>query len=192
MVSLNKGQSLSLAKAGGGGLKNVVLGLGWDVRKSRGFFGFGAKKDEIDLDASCIMFDAGGAVVDTVWFQQLKSRCGSIVHTGDNRTGSGDGDDEQIRVDLDAVPATAGTLVFTVNSFQGDTFDRIDGASVRLLNEVTGEEIARYELSGSGSHTAQIMAKLARADQGWTMTALGERANGRTFKDLLPAIQRHV
>mgnify|MGYP000353783366 CR=1 FL=1 len=102
-VSLQKGQKISLSKEAGGELTQVKLGLGWDVAqgpqdKKGGFlgklFGGGSGGDSIDLDASCIMFDANKQAVDAIWFSQLKSKDGSIVHTGDNRTGDGDGDDE--------------------------------------------------------------------------------------------------
>ena len=88
-VSLSKGQSVSLVKSGGGGLTQVRMGLGWDAIKKRGLFG--SRRQEIDLDASALLFDASGALVDQVWFQQLTSKDGSVQHTGDNRTGAGDG-----------------------------------------------------------------------------------------------------
>ena len=105
-VNLQKGQKISLEKEAGGVLTKVVMGLGWDAVKSKGFLGFGGSAQEIDLDASCIMFDEQGNLVDAIWFRQLKSKDGSIVHTGDNRTGDGDGDDEQIIVDLTKVPSS--------------------------------------------------------------------------------------
>ena len=193
MVSLAKGQSVSLEKRGGGGLTRVIMGLGWDVKAKKGLFGmFGGGTDEIDLDASCLLFDNRGEAVDAVWFRQLHSNDGSIVHTGDNRTGAGDGDDEQIIVELQNVPAQVQTLVFTVNSFQGDTFDRIENAYCRLIDATTGEEIARYDLTGSGPHTAQVMAKVARNGGGWSMTAIGAITSGRTFHDMMPAIARSL
>ena len=102
-ISLEKGQRISLEKPGGGALSKVTMGLGWDAVKKRGLFGM--REQEIDLDASAVLFDANGNAVDAVWFRQLKSKCGSLVHTGDNRTGAGDGDDEQIICDLQRVPA---------------------------------------------------------------------------------------
>lgn len=193
MVNLSKGQSISLEKPGGGGLTRVVMGLGWDVRKSKGLFGGllgGGGGGDIDLDASCLMFDGGGQVLDTVWFGQLRSKDGSIIHTGDNLTGAGDGDDEQIRVDLTAVPSNVRTLIFTVSSFRGDTFDRIENAYCRLVDETTGQERARYDLTGSGAHTAQVMARVSRdGSGGWTMTAIGATTHGRTFQQMMPAIQ---
>ncbi len=190
-VSLAKGQKVSLAKAGGGTLTRVRMGLGWDAVKKKGFFGK-LKDQSVDLDASCLLFDTAGALVDQVWFAQLVSHDGSVRHTGDNRTGDGDGDDESVVVDLPAVPAAVTTLVFTVNSFTGQDFSQIENAFCRLVDETTGAELARYELSGSGSHNAQIMAKVAREGSGWAMTAIGATASGRTVEQLVPAVAAHL
>jgi tellurium resistance protein TerZ len=185
-VSLNKGQTVSLTKSGGGTLSKVRMGLGWDAMKKKGLFG--TRSQSIDLDASALLFDASGQLVDQVWFQQLTSKDGSVHHTGDNRTGAGEGDDESIKVDLSQVPGNVTTLVFTVNSFTGQNFSQIENAFCRLIDESNESEIARYELTGSGTHTAQIMAKVTRDGQGWSMTAVGTPTSGRTFHDLLPAI----
>ena len=190
-VSLSKGQKVSLEKRGGGTLSRVRMGLGWDAARKKGLFG--SRRQSIDLDASALLFDATGNLVDQVWFRQLNSRDGSVHHTGDNLTGAGEGDDESIQVDLSRVPATVNTLVFTVNSFTGQNFSQIENAYCRLLDETAGDaEIARYDLTGSGSHTAQIMAKVSRDGAGWSMTALGIPASGRTFHDLLPAMAGHL
>jgi len=187
-VSLSKGQTVSLAKSGGGTLTKVRLGLGWDARKVRTFLGR-MKEQAVDLDASCLLFDAGGQLVDQVWYAQLRSKDGALVHLGDNRTGAGDGDDESIVVDLTAVHAAVRTLVFVVSSYSGESFAQIENAFVRLVDSTNEQEIARYDLSGSGPHTAQIMAKVVRDGSAWSMTALGVRTNGRTIRDLLPAVQ---
>jgi tellurium resistance protein TerZ len=191
-VNLQKGQKISLEKEAGGALSRVTMGLGWDVAKSGGFLGFGAKSQPIDLDASVVMFDEANRPVDVVWFRQLKSRDGSITHTGDNRTGAGDGDDEQIVVDLRTVPADVKSLVFTVNSFTGQNFSTVQNAFCRIFDTNSGKEIARYDLSVQGSHTAQIMAKLYRHNGEWKMHAIGENATGRTFDDLMPLIVPHL
>jgi len=195
-INLQKGQKISLSKEGGGSLSKVVMGLGWDAKKSgggmlKGMFG-GGGSESIDLDASCVLFDEKNKVVDTVWFKQLKSRDGSIVHTGDNRTGDGDGDDEQIIVDLDKVPATVKALVFTVNSFTGQTFDSVENAYCRMVDKSNNQEVARYTLSAQGSHTAQIMAKVYRHNGEWKMHAIGENGTGRTIDSLLPQIIVHL
>ena len=191
-VNLVKGQKISLEKEAGSTLTKIIMGLGWDAVKSKGFLGFGGSKPEIDLDASCILFDEQGRQTDVVWFRQLKSKDGSIIHSGDNRTGAGEGDDEQIVVDLSKVPANVKSLVFTVNSFTGQNFSQVENATCRILNAVNQQEIARFNLSTLGKHTAQIMAKVYRHNDEWKMHAIGEIGNGRTFDDLLPQITPHL
>lgn len=192
-LSLQKGQRISLEKEAGQSLSKVVLGLGWDAIKKKGFlsslFGGG---NEIDLDASCVLFDQDRKLVDVVWFRQLQSRDGSILHTGDNRTGSGDGDDEQIIVDLAKVPVHVASLMFVVNSFTGQTFEQVENAYVRLVNGQNNQEVARFDLSCQGSHTAQVMCKVYRHSNEWKMQAIGENARGRTFDELLPEMLKNL
>lgn len=183
-VNLVKGQKISLEKRGGGALTKVSMGLGWDTAKVG---------DSIDLDASCIMFDENKQPVDTVWFRQLHSQDGSIQHTGDNLTGDGDGDDEVINVDLSRIPPHVKTLVFTVNSFTGLTFDKVANAFCRLVDASNRQEVAKLNLSDvKGSHAGVIMAKLYRHNGEWKMHAIGENASGRTVLDLLPMIIPHL
>lgn len=190
-ISLVKGQKISLAKEGDASLTKVVMGLGWDAKKVKTWWG-GERDQAIDLDASCILFDEGKRMVDAVWFRQLRSKDGSIVHTGDNRTGAGEGDDEQIIVDLVQIPAGVISMVFVVNSFSGQNFSQIENAFCRLVDQRTSQEIARYDLSCQGQHTAQIMAKIYRNGGEWKMHAIGEIASGRVFQDLLPVILRYL
>jgi len=191
-VDLSKGQRISLTKSGGGELTVVRMGLGWKSAPRKGFLARLTAR-EIDLDASAILF-AGTQPQDVVFFQHLTSDDGSVRHTGDNLVGgAGDGgDDESIIVDLQRVPAHIDHIVFTVNSFTGQTFEEVENAFCRLIDETTGQELARYTLSGGGQHTAQIMAKVARAEAGWQMTAIGAATHGRTFQDLLPVVAGHL
>ena len=191
-VNLTKGQKISLDKEVGGSLNRVVMGLGWDAVKSKGFLGFGAKSADIDLDASCVLFDDANKPLDVVWFRQLKSRDGSVFHSGDNRTGAGDGDDEQINVALQSVPDNVRSIVFTVNSFTGQSFAQVENAYCRLVSAENGKEVARFNLSVQGQHNAQIMAKLYRHNGEWKMHAIGENGLGRTFDELLPQIAQHL
>ncbi len=185
-VSLEKGQKISLDKTAGSSLTQITMGLGWDVAKSKGFFGFGGGSEEIDLDASCLMFDEQNQSLDAIWFAQLTSKDGSIRHSGDNRTGAGDGDDESITVDLSRVPANAKTLMFTVNSFRGQSFEKVQNAYCRVINAQNNQEVAKFNLSCQGAHTALIVAKLYRHNGEWKMHAIGETAKGSTFHDLMP------
>ena len=187
-VNLVKGQKISLEKEAGRKLTQVVMGLGWDVRKKKSWF-FGSSEQQVDLDSSCILLNERGDIIDAVWFRQLKSKDGSVVHTGDNRTGDGDGDDEQIIADLTKIPANVYALVFTVNSFTGQNFSEIENAFCRVIDKQTKQEIAKFNLSAQGSHTAQLMLKLYRHEGEWKVHAIGENTSGRTFNDLLPAIR---
>ena len=195
-ISLSKGQGISLSKTAGSTLSRVKLGVGWDAvqaPKKTGFFAKltgGGGPTDIDLDASCVLYDGSGKRVDAVWFGQLTSRDGSVRHSGDNLTGEGEGDDESILVDLVALPAEVATLVLTVSSFRGQTFDEVENAFARLVDEGSGKELARYSLTEQGAHTGMIMASLKRSGGGdWELKALGERATGRTVDDLEQAIR---
>ncbi|WP_433544195.1 TerD family protein (plasmid) [Streptomyces sp. CA-294286] len=191
-VNLTKGQQISLSKSDGGALTVVRMGLGWKAAPRKGFLAKLTAR-EIDLDASAVLF-ADKQAVDVVFFQHLVSDDGSVTHTGDNRVGGAGqgGDDESIVVDLSRVPVHVDQIVFTVNSFTGQTFEEVDNAFCRLLDETNGQELARYTLTGGGRHTAQVMAKVVRQGRGWQMEALGSPADGRTFQDLMPAIAAHL
>ena len=133
-LTLSKNQSISLEKTAGRGLTSISLGLGWDPVKAQRLLlkMLGGGGNDIDLDASCILLDGDMNSVDLVWFRQLASRDGAIEHSGDNLTGEGDGDDETIHVDLQRLPGTIQHLVFTVNSFRGQTFDQVENAYCRI------------------------------------------------------------
>ena len=185
-ISLSKNQTISLEKEAGTGLKKIRLGVGWVPVKPSGFFAklLSGNNDAIDLDASCIVLDSARQPLDLVWFRQLKSNDGSIVHSGDNRTGEGDGDDESIQVNLEQLPAGVKHLVFTVNSFTGQNFEAVENAYCRIVDELTGKELARFNLSDKGRHTGVVMACLNRTAAGWDLTAIGSVANGRTAQEL--------
>lgn len=188
-ISLVKGQKISLEKGDGSSLTKIFLGAGWDVAKSGGLFGmFGGGGGTIDLDASAIVFDANNQVLDSIWFGQLKSKDGSISHSGDNMTGAGDGDDEMIHVDLTKIPSQVQSIVFTISSFRGQTFEKVENAFCRLVDATSNIEIAKYNLSAKGNYTALIIAKFYRHNGGWKMSALGENCQGKTIHDMVPAI----
>lgn len=202
-VNLTKGQKISLAKEGGGSLDRIFMGLGWDAAGSgkpgkTGFLSriFGGGKSQaapaIDLDASCVLFDKAKNPLETVFFNHLTGANGAIRHTGDNLTGDGDGDDEVIKVDLSKIPENVDTIVFTVNSYRGQTFNEVENAFCRLVDEKTGGEIARYAISGGGSHTAMIMAKVYRHNGEWKMAALGEPMMARTAAEMIEPIKNVI
>jgi tellurium resistance protein TerZ len=183
-ISLQKSQSVSLAKQAQHGLERITLGVGWDVAKG-GFFGglFGGGGD-IDLDASCLTFDASKTVMEAVWFGKLTNAAATIRHSGDNLTGEGDGDDESIAIQLDKLDPRVEYIVLTVNSFRGQTFDKVANAFARVVDNRSGQEMARVDISDSGPHTGLILASLTRNNGQWDFKAIGERTGGRTVHDL--------
>lgn len=192
-ITLAKGEKLSLAK--NTGLSKVAMGIGWDpAKKATGFFGrlTGGGSGEIDLDASVLVFSDQGHVLDTVWFRNLRGMNGAINHSGDNRTGDGDGDDETISVDLSALPANAQTLVFTVNSFTGQTFNAVANAHARLVDTNARTELAKFTLTEQGAHTGVVMVVLSRKSGAWEMTAVGKPTAGSTVKDMVEDCQRYL
>ncbi len=187
-ISLSKGGNISLEKVAPG-MTSIALGLGWGQKEKKGFFG--KKMVNVDLDASCLLFDDKKNLVDSIWFNQLKSRDGSVVHTGDDLTGGGQAGtpNEVINVYLKNLPQNIKALVFTVNSFSSDSFDGIPNAFCVLQNLDNKEEIARYNLSvEGGGHTGLVIAKLYNHNNEWKFKALGEWGKGRTFDKLLPVI----
>ncbi len=194
-ISLTKGQKISLEKEAGSTLTRVIMGVGWDPAQSekKGFLSkLLSTPPSIDLDASCIVFDENKNILDAVYFGQLKSQDNSIIHTGDNLTGDGDGDDEQINVDLSKLSSNVKSIIFTVNSFRGQTFNEVANAYCRLLDGQSGNEVARITLSGGGNHTAMIMAKVYLHNGEWKMHAIGEPTSGKTIQDIATQVASYA
>ena len=184
-LSLQKGQALSLKKNDGGALTRVRMGLGWDsaAPAKRGLFGGLKKGAEVDLDASAIFFDATGNALDTVFFNQLKSKDGSTQHTGDNRTGEGDGDDEQIKIVLSKTPAEVEKVAVAVTIHDGESrgqsFGQVSNAFIRIVDAKSGTEIVRYDLSEDASvETAMILGEVYRNAGEWKFRAVGQGFKG--------------
>ena len=172
-VSLSKGGNVSLTKAAPG-LRKIHIGLGWDVRGTDGV--------DFDLDASLFMLSAAGRVrsdSDFIFYNNLISVDGSVEHTGDNLTGEGEGDDESIKVSLDAVPPEVDKLAVTVTIHEAEArrqnFGQVDNAFIRVVNEESGAEIVRYDLSEDAStETAMIFGEVYRHSGEWKFRAVGQ------------------
>lgn len=178
-VNLTKGQKISLKKENGGeDISSITLGLGWDVGSQ-----------QIDLDASCATFDANNNLLESIYYGNMQSRNKSIIHSGDNLTGKGDGDDEQINVELNKLPDQVQNIVFAVTSYRGQKFTAVKNAYVRIINRTTGAELCRYALSDKFDTTGIIMARLYRNNGEWKFAALGDGADGRTISDLIKPIK---
>lgn len=176
-VSLSKGGNLSLSKAEPG-LARILIGLGWDTRMSDGA--------DFDLDASAFLLGAGDRVrsdEDFIFYNNLRSADGAVEHTGDNRTGEGDGDDEALKVDLARVPASVQKIVVTVTIHEGaarrQNFGMVSNAFIRIVNDATGREISRYDLAEDASgETAMIFGEVYRLGEEWKFRAVGQGYTG--------------
>ncbi|MCQ1580067.1 TerD family protein [Streptomyces parvus] len=176
-VNLQKNQTVSLVKGGAPLLSRVRMGLGWEPA-------FRGK--DIDLDASVIAYGPNRNHLDSCYFGKLTILNGAIKHSGDNLTGEGAGDDETIVVDLGRIPADATGLVFTVNSFTGQKFNEVAKAYCRLIDDASGEELVRFDLTGAEPQTGVMMAKLIKQFTGeWEMTAMGEFVKSRTVRGMV-------
>ena len=172
-VSLSKGGNVSLSKEEPG-LTKILIGLGWDTRATDG--------QAFDLDASAFLLGAGDKVrsdADFIFYNNLKSSDGSVEHTGDNTTGEGDGDDEAVKVDLGRVPADLQKVVVGVTIHEGETrrqsFGMVSNAFIRVVNDATGREITRYDLSEDAStETAMIFGEVYRHGAEWKFRAVGQ------------------
>lgn len=177
-INLSKGQKVSLTK-GNPGLKNVVVGLGWDVNQ----FDTGG---DFDLDAAAFLLAGTGKVSraeDFVFYGNLSHPSGSVVHQGDNLTGIGDGDDEQIKVDLSKVPDNIEKIAFTVTIYEAEqrrqNFGQVNNAFIRIYNEDTGEEMLRYDLGEDFSiETAAVFGELYKNGSEWKFNAIGSGYQG--------------
>ncbi len=172
-VSLSKGGNVSLSKAAPN-LTAVIVVLGWDARTTTGGY--------FDLDASALLTNDQGKVTNDsnfVFFNNLKSPDGSVEHTGDNLTGEGEGDDEQIKVNLAAVPADVDKIVFPVSIYEAESrqqsFGQVRNAFIRVVNQADNNELARYDLSEDAStETAMVFGELYRNGPEWKFRAIGQ------------------
>jgi tellurium resistance protein TerD len=173
-VSLSKGGNVSLTKEAGGSLSSVTVGLGWDARTTTG--------EQFDLDASCILLTSDGRVRgegDFVFYGNKSSSDGHVVHLGDNLTGEGEGDDEQITMVLGSLGADVDRIVVAVSIYEAEqrnqSFGQVRNAFIRVVNAAGGSELARYDLSEDAStETAMIFGELYRNGADGKFRAVGQ------------------
>lgn len=172
-INLSKGQKVDLTKTNPG-LTKVLVGLGWDTNKYDG-------GKDFDLDASAFLLNGNGKAAsegDFIFYNNPQNANGSVVHSGDNRTGAGDGDDEVIKVDLASIPAEVEKISFCITIHEGaernQNFGQVSNAYVRILNEANGEEVIRYDLGEDFSiETAIVVGELYRHNGEWKFSAVG-------------------
>ena len=198
-ISLQKGQKVSLTKESKEGLNKVVVGLGWDEVQPAGkggLFGalFSAPAQAIDCDASAILLQNGKLVdgKDVIYFGNLQHRSGAVKHMGDNLTGAGDGDDEQIFVDLQNVPYDIGTIVFAVNIYdalnRNQHFGMIRNAFIRVVDYERNIELCRFNLNENYNNmTALVAGALMRTDNGWEFITDGNAARVESLVNVVAA-----
>lgn len=176
-ISLNKGANISLSKTDPT-LKKVLVGLSWEARSTDG--------TDFDLDASVFLVNSSNKVRnegDFIFYNQLKSACGSVEHTGDNRTGDGDGDDEVIKVNLEAVPHDVVKIVVAVTIHDAEArrqnFGQVHNAAIRLVNQDNNNEVTRFDLSEDlSTETATIFGEIYRHNNEWKFKAVGQGYSG--------------
>ena len=177
-VNLTKGQKVDLTK-GNPGLSKLIVGLGWDTNKYDG-------GKDFDLDSSVFMLGANGKVAsdaEFIFYGNLKHASGSVEHLGDNLTGVGEGDDEQIKIDLSKVPADVAKIDFTVTIYEAEerkqNFGQVENAFIHVMNAATGEELIRYDLGEDFSiETAVVIGELYRNQGEWKFSAIGSGFSG--------------
>lgn len=177
-INLTKGQKVDLTK-GNPGLKKIMVGLGWDVNAFDSGYDF-------DLDAAAFLAGANGKCPtekEFVFYGNLTHTSESVVHMGDNLTGAGDGDDEQIQVDLSLVPSNIERIAFTVTIYdaevRGQNFGQVSNAFIRIVDETTGEELIHYDLGEDFSiETAVVVGELYRHNGEWKFNAIGSGFQG--------------
>ena len=177
-ISLKKGQKVDLTK-GNPSLSKILVGLGWDTNKYDGGFDF-------DLDAAAFMLNAEGKVnedEDFIFYNNLKHKSGSVEHMGDNLTGEGEGDDEEIKIDLAKVPANIDKIDFTVTIYDAEvrkqTFGQVSNAYIRVVDDTTGKELIRYDLGEDFSvETAVVVGEIYRRGAEWKFNAIGSGFSG--------------
>jgi tellurium resistance protein TerZ len=197
-INLEKGQRINLEKQDGGTLDYIEIGVNWGAIEKKGFLG-GKKHVAVDLDASVGMFDTDGKLVDTVWFRQLKSKCGSIQHSGDDRTGDTGGDDgednEVIQINLNRVPSNVKTLALVLNSFSQQNFGEIPFAGIRIHNSKagTGSEFAKFDVANDPTFSGKvsmIMGSVYRHSNSWKFRSIGAAISERDLKASLATFSR--
>ena len=193
-VNLKKGQKVDLTK-GNTGLRRVVVGLGWDAAPTKGGL-FSSRSQEIDCDASAIICTGGKLLSskDVVYYNNLSHSSGCVTHQGDNLTGDGDGDDEQIIVNLSQMPASYDKIVFVVTIYQANerrqNFGMIKNAFIRIVDADTNTELCKFDLSEDYSGmTAMVFGEIYRRDNDWKFNAIGQGTTDNSIGEMSKRFQ---
>jgi tellurium resistance protein TerZ len=189
VIELNRGDEMTLAREDGTPYGVLTMGLGWDKQAGAGALS-GSNRPDVDLDASAIQY-AGDQLFDLAFFNHLETRDGSVKHLGDNISGRGEGDDEQITIELSKVYPRVDTMLFLVSSYHGHSLEFVRNAYCRLVDE-DDVEIARFTLTQGVPRTGFMLAKMFRDRDGWKLRAIGQGIPVSVPTESLDVLQRFV
>ncbi|WP_300671092.1 TerD family protein [Soonwooa sp.] len=198
-INLQKGQRINLQKDNGSTLHNVCVGVNWGAIEKKGFFG--TKKEAVDLDASCILYDDGKNELDVVYFGQLKSKDGAVRHSGDDLTGDMSGDDgldnEVITLDLSKLNPNVSHVAFVLNSYKGQDFGTIPFASIRIYEGTptrVSEVFATYNIAKGDNfagHVSMVMGIFYKRNGEWKFNAIGEPTRDRKLQETVETVKQN-
>ena len=197
-INLQKGQRINLEKSNGSKLQNVCVGINWGAIEKKGMFGFGKSKEAVDLDASCALFDDTKKRLDVVYFGNLKSKDGSILHSGDDRTGDMGGDDgldnEVLTLDFTRLNPAVSYVAFVLNSFKGQDFGTIPFASIRIYEGTpkrVNEVFATFDIAngpGFSGHVSMVMGVFYKKNGEWKFNAVGEPTKDKKLEETINTV----
>ena len=200
-INLQKGQRISLEKSNGSKLQNVCVGINWGAIEKKGLFGFGKTKEAVDLDASCALYNESKQLTEVVYFGNLRSKDGSIRHSGDDLTGDMGGDDgldnEVITLDFSKLDPKVDHVAFVLNSFRGHDFGTIPFASIRIYEGTpkrVNEVFAKYDIahdSGFAGHVSMVMGVFYKKNGEWKFNAIGEPTKDRKLEDTVKTVTQN-
>ena len=200
-INLEKGQRISLEKNNGSKLQNVCVGINWGAIEKKGLFGFGSSKEAVDLDASCALYTENKQLSEVIYFGNLKSKNGSVKHSGDDLTGDMGGDDgldnEIITIDLGQLDASVSYVAFVLNSFRGHDFGTIPFASIRIYEGTTkrvNEVFAKYDIANGAAFKGSVSMVLGvfyKKNGEWKFNAIGEPTKDRKLEETVKTVTQN-
>lgn len=200
-INLQKGQRISLEKSNGSKLQNVCVGINWGAIEKKGMFGFGSSKEAVDLDGSCALYNENKQLLEVVYFGNLKSKNGSVKHSGDDLTGDMGGDDgldnEIITLDFSQLDANVNYVAFVLNSFRGHDFGTIPFASIRIYEGTTkrvNEVFAKFDIANGANfagHVSMVMGVFYKKNGEWKFNAIGEPTKDKKLEDTVKTVTQN-
>ena len=200
-INLEKGQRISLEKSNGSKLQNVCVGINWGAIEKKGLFGFGSSKEAVDLDGSCALYNENKQLLEVVYFGNLKSKNGSVKHSGDDLTGDMGGDDgldnEIITLDFSQLDANVNYVAFVLNSFRGHDFGTIPFASIRIYEGTTkrvNEVFAKFDIAHGANfagHVSMVMGVFYKKNNEWKFNAIGEPTKDKKLEDTVKTVTQN-